>query len=949
MIRIIFLLLVLLVSSACGGGGGGSRAVEPPPQNMTPIANAGGDVSQNISPAVVALNGSASNDPENGALSFSWEIISQPTDAGIVLTGATTATPTFESMIPGDYEFQLTVTDTGGLTGSDSVVITLINDPPTLSYTTFNKNPTIGEEVTFDASASSDANGHTISFSWELIQLPNGSGMQLTYQGSSPVLRYDAHGDYLLELRVTDGYDESVATLGPIEVSVFKTTTLTNYFTDAEYDAVQNRIITVLSDQLFIIGPDGVEMPVALPTNATAVSVAPDGTTAAVAHDGWISHVDLNLRSVINTWAVAANLGDIVIDGQGYAYGFPETGQWVRALIVDLATGVTQESTGNSVRHGTRARLHPSGSAIYGANNGLSPSDIERYSIGGGTANLDYDSPYHGDFPFCGDLWFDSAGDSMLTRCRVIVRTTDDPASDMTYVMQLDNQTSTIKHAGANAFENAWFVIDGTTSTGSNYLKSYDLTTGNLNETFNLPFIDDSQSQRWIARYVFPSGDSKTVYVLAVDDDASFLRYALLERVDPAFSNQNFAPNAVAPRYLTNRVADLVTVDGSASSDPDGQPVTYQWTLVSQPVGSDLAPVLTDPTVSFTPVVAGVYELELVVDDGDRQSAITRSTVNVFDASANLVHRLEGAIDDVEFSKAMNSLVYLSSLDDDLHILDVSDFSERTIPLPQKAFRLGVAPDGLFASVSHAGMASLVDLTLGNVTDTQTYPDDWGDIVLDHNHRAHLVPIRDQWSYLVSLDFAGDQSDLLYGARAGTQVRMHPVSNWVYGADRGLSPSDFEKWDVSTFPSTSLGDSPYHGDYAISGDIWISETGDRLLVAGGNTFRSSSDPILDMTYSGRISDDIFPDWADHSSERNEWVIANSESAGHPTLNQVLVYYDDAFFNHLRYTTTDPIPTAIEAVTSTPHKVFFNDDGSAVIVVLEGIGITDPFAVQVSAP
>ena len=59
--------------------------------------------------------------------------------------------------------------------------------------------------------------------------------------------------------------------------------------------------------------------------------------------------------------------------------------------------------------------------------------------------------------------------------------------------------------------------------------------------------------------------------------------------------------------------------------------------------------------------------------------------------------------------------------------------------------------------------------------------------------------------------------------------------------------------------------------------------------------------------------------------------------------------NDAFFNHLRYTTTDPIPTAIEAVTSTPRKVFFNDDGSAVIVVLEGIGITDPFAVQVSAP
>ena len=120
-------------------------------------------------------------------------------------------------------------------------------------------------------------------------------------------------------------------------------------------------------------------------------------------------------------------------------------------------------------------------------------------------------------------------------------------------------------------------------------------------------------------------------------------------------------------------------------------------------------------------------------------------------------------------------------------------------------------------------------------------------------------------------------------------------------------------------------------------------------MAGGNTFRSSSDPLLDMTYSGAIGDNIRPDWADQSAERGEWVVANSESIGHPTLNQVLVYYEDMFFNHQRFTTTAPIPVAAGDVASTPRKAFFNDDGSAVIVLLEGTGITDPYAVQVTSP
>ncbi len=68
--------------------------------------------------------------------------------------------------------------------------------------------------------------------------------------------------------------------------------------------------------------------------------------------------------------------------------------------------------------------------------------------------------------------------------------------------------------------------------------------------------------------------------------------------------------------------AQLVTLDGSASGDPENAPLTYQWSVVSQPSGSavTLAGANTvGPT--FTPVVLGEYIIRLIVNDGQLSSA----------------------------------------------------------------------------------------------------------------------------------------------------------------------------------------------------------------------------------------------------------------------------------------------------------------------------------------
>ncbi len=212
---------------------------------------------------------------------------------------------------------------------------------------------------------------------------------------------------------------------------------LPNDVVDAEYAKATDLLVYVAADAtLNIYHPDTKTLTsVQLSYTPTCVSVSPDGTKAAVGHDAHVTYVDLIAENVLTTNDISCDALDIVLTNNGWTYVFPNHYGWTHFSCINISTPYAMETlqTGHNIYGGTKGKLHPSGNYIYGADNGLSPADIEKYDIQDGTAQYLYDSPYHGDYYMGGDLWFEENGERLFTRAGTVFKTSETQSMDMIY------------------------------------------------------------------------------------------------------------------------------------------------------------------------------------------------------------------------------------------------------------------------------------------------------------------------------------------------------------------------------------------------------------------------------------------------------------------------------------------------------------------------------------
>ena len=127
-------------------------------------------------------------------------------------------------------------------------------------------------------------------------------------------------------------------------------------------------------------------------------------------------------------------------------------------------------------------------------------------------------------------------------------------------------------------------------------------------------------------------------------------------------ASPNDPPTADAGTDQTVLVGAIVQLDGSGSSDADGDPLTYSWSLFSKPGGS--FSTLTSTTAvnpSFSPDVAGEYVVELKVNDGTDDSdpaQVTITAQTAQQAAQDVIGNIETLLADALLSAGQgNSLI----------------------------------------------------------------------------------------------------------------------------------------------------------------------------------------------------------------------------------------------------------------------------------------------------
>lgn len=180
--------------------------------NAPPVANAGPH--QNVTiPTTVFLDGSGSSDPDGDALAYTWSFSSRPDGSTATLAGATTVNPNFSPDLAGVYAVRLVVND-GQVDSSPSTVqITAATDNSApIADAGPAQDVTVGDTVTLDGSASSDADGNPLTYAWSLTARPTDSTATLTNPTSvSPTFVADVAGIYVASLVVNDGNQNSTA------------------------------------------------------------------------------------------------------------------------------------------------------------------------------------------------------------------------------------------------------------------------------------------------------------------------------------------------------------------------------------------------------------------------------------------------------------------------------------------------------------------------------------------------------------------------------------------------------------------------------------------------------------------------------------------------------------------------------------------------------------------
>ena len=616
--------------------------------NRPPMPNAGANQTA-YRVHMVTLNGSAS-DPDNDIISYLWRQAGGP---AVTLSNNTASNPAFTAPdVVGAVVFELIVSD-GHDTATDAVAITVVNRPP-VSNAGMGQTARFGDAVTLDGSASYDPDNDAISYIWNQT---SGTAVTLSDNtASNPTFTAPGTaGTLIFEIAVSDGYDTGADT---VTVTVIGAPTA-----NAGMDQTVHRLQTVSLDGSASYDPDNDALsylwkqtagPTVTLSNGTAPSPTLTSPNSAAAitfeltvSDGEYSDVDEVAINVVNRPPVAnagpdrtAQSGESMIlsgaasadaDGDILSYSWSVvTGPRISLTNPDSAqvsfvapTGPTLLGILLTVHDGWHSSQDLVVIDVLRPPNRPPVSDAGPDPTAGYGKTIQLDgSASDPDGDAISYVWNQTAGIAVPLSDHTIPKpafTTPTTTTSITFELTVsdghlahtDAVTVTVANrppaADAGADQTAGFghtvTLDGSASDPDGDAISYmwNQTSG--------PSVILSDNAALSPSFAAPASMATMTFEITASD-------GWLSHTDAvAITVVNYPPVASAGADQTVQLGDTVTLDGSASRDPDNDIISYTWKQTTGP-----AVVLSDDAASsptFTaPSSAGMLTFELTVSDG---------------------------------------------------------------------------------------------------------------------------------------------------------------------------------------------------------------------------------------------------------------------------------------------------------------------------------------------
>lgn len=199
--KLVLLFIIICIFASCKK----ELSCENCQEGTPPIANAGVDQTIILPGDSIALDGSASTDPDGKINEWLWTKISGP--SSFTFSDAEIAKPMVKALQAGIYQFELKVVDDDGLAARDTVQVT-VDDPasnqPPLACAGTNQTITLpGNTADLNGSCSADSDNNITAYLWTKVSGPstfninNASAVQTQVTGLT-------QGVYQFELKVTD-------------------------------------------------------------------------------------------------------------------------------------------------------------------------------------------------------------------------------------------------------------------------------------------------------------------------------------------------------------------------------------------------------------------------------------------------------------------------------------------------------------------------------------------------------------------------------------------------------------------------------------------------------------------------------------------------------------------------------------------------------------------------